>query len=221
MSTLDRPRLSAEQLLGKNSARIPSALRHEILRKPIHLLIGFVPSIAAFDMGIAVALLGTGTLLYVFAEQARQRGVTVFLISEITVLASRDRDRGHFVLSPVTLGVGAMLALMLYPLPASSIAIYALAFGDGLASLAGKVFGTIRVPGCGGKTLQGSLTCFAAVLLVTLGCTRSFVPSAAVAGAATVLEILPTGDFDNIVLPVGTGLAALVLVPYFGTVLPL
>lgn len=221
MSTLDRPRLSADQLLGQSSVRLPSALRHEILRKCIHLLVAFVPSIAAIDMRVAVALLGVGTLFYVFAEQARQRGARVFLVSDITVLASRDRDQGHFVLSPVTLGVGAMLALMLYPLPASSIAIYALAFGDGLASLAGKVFGTIRIPHCGGKTLQGSLTCFVAVFVVTLGCSHSLGLAATIAAAATVLELMPTGDFDNIVLPVGTGLAALLLSPQVGAVLPL
>ena len=142
--------------------------------------------------------------------------MAVFLISEITVLASRDRDRGHFVLSPVTLGVGAMLALTLYPLPASAIAIYALAFGDGFASLAGKVFGTTRIPFTGGKTLQGSLTCFFAVLVVNLGTMHALAPAAAIAGAATALELLPTGDFDNIVLPVGTGLVALFLMPGTG-----
>lgn len=211
MSTLDRPRLYAEQLLDKSSIVLPSAIRHEILRKCIHLLIAFVPSLASLDMNLTMAVLAFGTLFYVFAEQARNRGVSIFLVSEVTVLASRDRDRGHFILSPVTLGVGAMLALMLYPLPASGAAIYALAFGDGLASLAGKLFGSIRIPLTGGKTLQGSLTCFVAVLIATLGVTRSLAFSAVIAGAATVLELLPTKDFDNIVLPVGTGLVAALL----------
>jgi phytol kinase len=213
LSTLDRPRLYAEQLLDKSSIYLPSAIRHEILRKSIHLLIAFVPSLAALNMNLTMAILTVGTLFYVFAEQARHRGVSIFLVSEITVLASRDRDRGRFVLSPVTLGVGAMLALMLYPLPASSVAIYALAFGDGLASLAGKLFGSIRIPLSGGKTLQGSLTCFVAVLISTLGVTRSLPSAAAIAGAATLLEVMPTRDFDNIVLPVGTGLVAALLMP--------
>jgi dolichol kinase len=109
-----------------------------------------------------------------------------------------------------------MLALMLYPRSASAVAIYALAFGDGLASLAGKLFGSIRIPLSGGKTLQGSLTCFAAVLLSTVGITRSFAPAVTIAGAATLLELLPTRDFDNIVLPVGTGLVAMLILPATG-----
>jgi phytol kinase len=216
MSTMDRPHVLPEQLLDKSTAFLPSTLRREFLRKSIHLLVGFVPSLAALDLNLTVAILAAGTLLYVFAEQARQHGSAVFLISEVTELASRDRDRGRFVLSPVTLGVGALLSLMLYPQPASAVAIYALAFGDGLASLAGKLFGSIRIPLSGGKTLQGSLTCFTAVLLSTVGITRSFAPAVTIAGAATLLELLPTRDFDNIVLPVGTGLVAMLILPAAG-----
>lgn len=167
---------------------------------------------AAVDLAVTMALLGGGTLFYVLAEHARRRGVQVFLVSEITVLASREQDQGRFVLSPVTLGVGAMLALTLYPMPASAIAIYALAFGDGLASLAGSILGTIRIPLTGGKTLQGSLTCFLAVFGATLAITGDFVPAVMVGAAAAFLELLPTGDFDNMVLPVGTGFVAMLLV---------
>ncbi len=216
MSTLDGPRTTAELLAAKSNRRLSSALRHEILRKSIHLLVAFVPSLAALDFPVTMALLGAGTLFYVLAEHARGHGVQVFLVSEITVLASREQDRGRFVLSPVTLGVGAMLALTLYPMPASSIAIYALAFGDGLASLAGSLVGSIRIPLTGGKTVQGSLTCFLAVFAATLGITRRVLPAAIVAAAAAFLELLPTGDFDNMVLPVGTGFVVMLLAPMIG-----
>ena len=58
------------------------------------------------------------------------------VVSGLTVAAARPGDAG-FVLGPATLGLGAMLALLLYPLPASAIAIYALAFGDAAASVVG------------------------------------------------------------------------------------
>ena len=105
----------------------------------------------------------------------RARGCRAFpipLVSELTLIASREKDRNGFVLGPVTLGLGAMLSLLLYPLPAASLAIYALAFGDGIASLAGTIVRGPRIPLFGGKTISGSLACFVAVFVVTLGVTQ-------------------------------------------------
>jgi phytol kinase len=90
-------------------------------------------------------------------------GYSVPIVSKVTALAARRRDGDRFVLGPITLGLGALLSLLLYPNPAASIAIYALAFGDGLSSLVGKSFGSVRIPFTGGKSLEGSLTCMVAV----------------------------------------------------------
>jgi phytol kinase len=101
-----------------------------------------------------------------------------------------------------------MLALLLYPSQAATIAIYALAFGDGLASLVGRFLGGRRLPFGGGKTVAGSLACFFAVLLSShhlIGDLRLALP---IALTATLLEALPAGDFDNLLLPVGTGYIA-------------
>ena len=183
-------------------------LRAEIIRKALHLLIALVPMLASFNLQGTVALLAGGTLFYVFAEKLRIVGRPVFIISDLTVLASREHDRGRFVLGPVTLGLGAMLALLLYPSTAAAIAVYALAFGDGLASLAGKLFHTSRIPGTRGKTIAGSLACFAAVLLSCLRLTGSPSKALLLALAATALEMVPVRDFDNLILPVGTGFLA-------------
>jgi phytol kinase len=184
--------------------RIPG----ELLRKSLHLLIALVPPLASINMPFTLALVAVGTLIYAFAEAARQQGRPIFLISDITVVASRDRDTGKFVLGPVTLGLGTMLALFLYPNPASSIAIYALAFGDGLASLTGKMVGGIKVPFFGDKTLAGSLACFLSVLIVTDSLTSRPLESITIALVATVLEVVPFGNFDNLVIPFGVGLVA-------------
>jgi dolichol kinase len=149
---------------------------------------------------------------YTYAEAQRRRGFSVPVVSRLTEMAARQRDRNHFVLGPVTLGIGAMLAMLLYPDPAASIAVYALAFGDGLASFAGKLFGRIRIPGTGGKTLEGSLSCAAAVAVSSYLVYP--VPAVVVTStvAATVLEALPSGDADNLILPVGVGMAVTLLV---------
>lgn len=185
-------------------------LRGEIVRKSLHMLIAFVPGIATVTGVVpALAILGLGVLLYTGAEYARLHGHSIVLISAVTVIASRPRDRGRFVVGPVTLGIGAMLALLLYPAPAAFLAIYALAFGDGIASLVGRAFGRVQI--VRGTTLEGSLACFVAVFAVGLALTGDTATAIVVASTATVLEALPTDDMDNIILPVGVGLVATIL----------
>jgi phytol kinase len=133
------------------------------------------------------------------------------VVSRITALAARQRDGDRFVLGPVTLGLGALIALLLYPNPAASIAIYALAFGDGLSSLVGKTFGSIRLPYTGGKSLEGSLTCLAAVFISSVAITENAQRSLVIAVFATLIEAAPTKDFDNIIMPVAVGGAATLL----------
>ena len=79
------------------------------------------------------------------------------MISKITEIAARKRDENHFVLGPVTLVCGILLAALLLPLDCARVGIFALAFGDGLASLMGKLFGKITIPGAHGKTAAGSV----------------------------------------------------------------
>lgn len=185
-----------------------SEMRTELVRKSIHLLIGLVPTLASWNFGVTVASLSAGILVYAYSESMRLHGYEVAVISKITAIAARRRDSGKFVLGPVTLGIGALLALVLYPEPAASIAIYALAFGDGLSSLVGKAFGSIRIPFTGGKSVEGSLTCFLAVLCSAYAVTGDAPRSALIAGIATVTEALPSKDADNILLPTVVGLAA-------------
>ena len=191
---------------------IPVEIQTEIIRKTIHMLIAFVPLLAqTLGRLTTVGLLLAGILFYTVAELFRCQGKNMFIVSRLTRLSSRPQDEGHFVLAPVTLGMGAVLALTLYPEPAASIAVYALAFGDGLSSVIGKVFGTVRVPFSGGKSVEGSMTCFMAVFLSSFVVLQDALPALLIAAVSTVLEIFPMKDFDNLVLPTGTGLFALLL----------
>jgi dolichol kinase len=191
---------------------VTEELQGEILRKTIHVLIAFVPVTAQLlGTGVVMSLLALGVLAYSTAETLRLSGGHVLLVTRVTVLAARPRDRGRFVLGPVTLGIGAMMSLMLYPDPAATIAIYALAFGDGIASIAGKLFGRIRIPLTSGKTVEGTMACLAAVFVATYSVTGRPELSATVASAAAIIELAPTEDLDNIILPVGVGFIAMQL----------
>jgi len=180
----------------------------EIVRKSLHFLIALVPVLASVNLSATLGLLAAGTLFYAFAENSRLRGFPIPVVSELTLIASREMDRSGFVLGPVTLGLGAMLSLLLYPLPAASIAVYALAFGDGIASLAGTIMRGPRIPLFGGKTISGSLACFSAIFVATLSVTQRPAPAFVLATAGALLEAIPAGNFDNIILPVGVGFLA-------------
>ena len=183
-----------------------AGLKTEIIRKSIHFLIALSPSMAAINRPFTVLTLMIGTLGYTYMEMLRLAGVHVPLISSLTKMASRSLDMGRFVMGPVTLGLGALLALLFYPSPAASIAIYALAFGDGFASLAGKCFGRRRPSFLFGKSVEGSLACFAAVLISAYGVSRDIHIALIAAFTATAVEALPLEDFDNLALPVTVGM---------------
>jgi dolichol kinase len=182
-------------------------IKTEVIRKSIHFLIALSPLMAALNRPATVLILAAGTLGYAWMESLRLAGIRVPFVSSVTSMASRERDKGGFVMGPVTLGLGALLALLLYPSPAASIAIYALAFGDGFASLVGKFFGRIRPPVLGGKSVEGSLACFIAVLISALRVSGDFHIALVAAFTATLVEALPLEDYDNIALPVTVGMA--------------
>jgi dolichol kinase len=195
------------ELSTSPQGEVSRVLRTEILRKSIHFLIALSPSMAAISRPATVLILMIGTLGYTFMEYLRLSGIKVPVISSITSMASRSRDHGRFVMGPVTLGMGALLALLLYPSPVAAIAIYALAFGDGFASLVGKFFGRIRPAFLLGKSVEGSLACFAAVLVTAYAVCGSVQIAFIAAFTAMVVEALPLEDYDNLALPVTVGMA--------------
>jgi dolichol kinase len=190
---------------------IPDRRRSELVRKSLHFLIALAPVLAGVNRTFTLALLGAGTAAYALMELLRHRGLRIPLISDLTVFASRRRDKGRFVLGPVTLGAGAFLALFLFPPLAAAVAVFALAFGDGTASLAGKFIGRLRPSFLFGKSLEGFLACFvgtlvSAYLTVMHTGDGSLRMAIVAAGTATVTELLPFRDWDNIIIPLVVGL---------------
>ena len=182
-------------------------VKSEIIRKVIHLLIALCPLMAAINKPFTVAFLLIGTLSYTLMEYLRLSGIKVPVISSITSMVLRKRDIGHFVLGPVTLGFGALLALLLYPSTAAAIAIYALAFGDGIASLVGKLFGKLRPAFLLGKSIEGSIACFSVVLISAYAVSGRMNVALVAAFTAMIVEALPLNDYDNLAIPVTVGMA--------------
>ena len=177
----------------------------ELFRKSIHICSSFVPLFLGLAYWLVIGLLIFAVTAYSVCEILRLKGYTIPLISKITEIAARKRDENRFVLGPVTLVLGILLAALALPLDCARIGIFALAFGDGLASLAGKLFGKVTIPGAGGKTVAGSLTCFLAVFVATFCCCQNCFVSLVVALCAMFIEVLPLADFDNLLIPICIG----------------
>jgi len=183
----------------------------EVLRKSIHMLIALVPSIAAVlgRSGTALLLMG-GVLFYACAEGLRFLGFSLPVISGVTRTVSRKRERGRFALAPVTLGLGALIVISVFPRAEAAAAIYALAFGDSASTLAGKFLGKLRPAFLSGKSLEGSFACFAASALAAYSVFSDLKTALAVGFASLLVDAFPLREFDNILLPIAAGFAALI-----------
>jgi len=182
----------------------------ELLRKSIHMLIALVPSLAALNCSNTALLLMLGVLFYSCAESLRFLGFSLPLLSSVTRVVSRRREQGHFAIAPITLGLGALLAISIFPLPAASAAIYALAFGDSISTITGKFLGRLRPAFLFGKSIEGSLACFAVSTLAGYLVFFDLKTALAVGFASVLVDALPIREFDNILLPLAAGFAALV-----------
>ena len=187
------------------NARVEDLLK-ETFRKTIHLCAALVPLFARYFLALSAI-----TFFYVIFEILRLKGYQIFMISNITGFAARERDKGKFVLGPVTLSIGVISTLLIFPFKEASIGIMALALGDGLASLVGKFWGRQHLNISKDKTIAGSIACFTAVFISTIAISRSFIKSFFIAAIATGTEALPLKDFDNILIPLVCAGAALIL----------
>lgn len=174
----------------------------ELVRKSIHLCCGLVPLLLMWNRDLTLLFLSIVLLLYFVAEGLRQRGIRIPLISRLTEIAARTRDEGHFVLGPVTMAFGVIITSLAFPEKTAALGIYALAFGDGLASLVGRLFGRCHLPFAQGKTAAGSLACFGAVFIATILLTGDVPCALILACACTAIELLPLKDLDNLFIPV-------------------
>ncbi|MDR1788094.1 MAG: phosphatidate cytidylyltransferase [Treponema sp.] len=183
------------------------AHKTELVRKALHLLVAFTVPLAGWNRGVCLTLLSGGTLFYCGAETLRTRGRSIPLVSRLTRIASRSRDEGHFVLGPVTLGLGALGGILCFPPAIAAAAVYALAFGDTAASIGGSLFGVFRPRFLRGKSVEGTLASFVTVYTVVWALRFGVIPALAAALLSVVVDILPMGDYDNLALPLAIGLA--------------
>ncbi|HOJ63474.1 MAG TPA: phosphatidate cytidylyltransferase [Spirochaetota bacterium] len=191
---------------SSNILHISRTLKKEFFRKSIHMMSAFVPLLYFYFPALVLTGLLFITLVYFISEVLRSKNINLPIISKITVLASRTRDEGGFVLGPITLSIGIFLAFTMFDYRIATIAIFALSFGDGVASLFGKIIGGVKIPLTFGKTVSGSMGAFLVLFIVYLVCGINILQAFLIAFFATIVEAIPTADFDNLILPVFVGI---------------
>lgn len=199
--------LNFKRFLYKNfshSATVEDMIK-ETVRKSIHISSAFTVLLAHFFFKFTIIAVVLGIVFYTICELLRLNGYKIPAISTITKVASRKTDDGKFVMGPVTLGCGLLLSLLLFKEPVSIIAIFSLSFGDGLASLVGKIYGQRHFKIVKTKTIAGSLACFFGVFTSVLFVLKNFNQAFLIATIATLTELIPLKNFDNIVIPVIVG----------------
>lgn len=185
----------------------------EIFRKVIHLFAAFIPLLLKYFYVPVLFLLSFVLVLYIIAEILRFKGISVPIISVITQTAARKRDENKFVLGPVTLTLGIIITALLFDYQSASVGIYALAFGDGFASLVGKLFGKNILPFTQGKTAEGSLACFVAIFISSFLVTKDALSALIIALVGMFIELLPLKDLDNLFIPIILGFIMQFLFP--------
>ncbi len=196
---------------GKPKQRsLPS--KNDMLRETIHASGFFVPVLAGLIGIYPIALLiCVVSALYFLSELLRMNRENLPIISAITRNAASQAELYEFATAPLYFAIGILIALLLFPAPVSSAAIAIFALGDSTASLFGGLLSKKSLPFNKGKTLEGSIVGFFFAFLAS----SFFVsPAMALIGAAVamIIECLPLPVNDNILIPLCTGLA-LVLIP--------
>jgi phosphoserine phosphatase len=197
-------------IYGKPKQRSPPS-KNAVLREMLHASGFFVPVLAGLIGIYAVALLICVVMaLYFLSELARMSRKNLPIISAITRNAASQAELYEFAAAPLYFAIGILITLVLFPAPVNSAAIAIFALGDSTASLFGGLISKKPLPFNKGKTLEGSIAGFFFAFLAG----SVFVsPVLALIGAAVamMIESLPLPVNDNVLIPLCTGLALMLV----------
>ncbi len=187
----------------------PAAPR-EGLRRVIHLAsgsLGIIALASPIPHRTMTILLAALALLAVLLEVMRHLSPRLEQVLEtVSFGAMRTRERSGTVLGATTLALGYLATWLVFPAAAAAPAMLVTAAADPAAALAGATLARDR----GRKTEVGSAAAAIVALLVLLVTTRELLPSIAAAIFATLAERVPGPGADNLVMPLATA-GALVL----------
>jgi dolichol kinase len=204
------------------------SLRREVVRKALHASSAAVPLAYAAGLPRGVVLPVLLALVGVAAavEVARRRSARArerFLSATGVLLRAHEH---HRVSGATWLLASFALAVALYPRAVAVAAMWGVAVGDASAALVGRLaaqrraarsaalrtpaFPTSPLPAPAGKTVAGSVACFAVTLVGALTVARLGAAESAVAALAAALAERPAHPLDdNVRIVAAVGVAVL------------
>lgn len=190
-------------------------LKHEILRKSIHLtslftipmmIIGGRYRESPGERYLTAAIIGAATLIYLIIEYGRLRLNWHWIGTTIVKNTAREGEKDKLILAPIAMAIGVGFTILIYPnLPIVYSAIWAAAVGDAAAAIGGKILKNPKRVGYSHKSYMGATCCFITTFIGALICTRSILLSLVGATVATLIELLPLGTWDNTLIPLFVG----------------
>lgn len=172
------------------------------LRRIVHLSALLVPILVELTSKVLILeLLSLITIVFTLEEVLRLRGRHLPLITQFTLRMSRSEERGRFIVRPIYLAVGIILALLLFPRIISYASIAIGAVGDTVAAYVGGRYGHKHL--MRRKTLEGSIAGLIASLLSAYLLVSPLVALVGSAGA-TLMEVIDIPN-DNLTMPIAAG----------------
>ncbi|MFO1519324.1 MAG: SEC59/DGK1/VTE5 family protein [bacterium] len=174
--------------------------KKEIARKLFHLPGLLFLFAAQYHRWLSVSALLALTFFYglsCFLENRNGKG-----LPGIAALTHRLKREGKWDFGPPLLAVGIALSLILFPYRAAACGILLVCIADGAASVAGKYWGRRKLFYSPQKSYWGSFAFLSAAFFVLI----VFLPwktALPLAFAGTLLESLPFGAWDNLIIPLG------------------
>ena len=187
----------------------------EVVRKFIHIAVSNWWFILIFSFKtLSQAIIGP--IFFIIAN-----GVAVFTgLAE--VLGEKDIKRNlGLVYFPVSLLVLVLLTFTgLIPMWASTIGVFTMGYGDGLAALIGRFYGKKKI--FGQKSYIGSSVMFVVTFIVILITSMAFdvgniasftwlIRAIVISLIATLVEIFTPSGLDNLSVPIGTAIISVLL----------
>ncbi|MGD0177209.1 MAG: hypothetical protein ABSC50_10335 [Candidatus Bathyarchaeia archaeon] len=174
----------------------------ENLRKVVHLLALLVPVLAEItSKAVILIALFIITIIYALEEALRLKGHRLPIITAFTLRMSRPNETTHFMIRPLYLAVGIILALFLFPKTIAYASIGIVAVGDPVAAYVGGKFGRRHITRK--KTLEGSIAGLMASLLLASLIVSPFLAFVG-STSAMLMEVLDKPD-DNLTMPITAG----------------
>lgn len=188
----------------------------ELSRKLIHLvnlIIPFSYMVIVTDRVEMTIIMSILSIVFILVEYARMRvQIVKSIFSKLFNPMMRKHELDGKLTGATWVVIISVPIIYFFPKEIAVLSLVFMSVGDSAASIIGQAFGKTII---GSKSLEGTLGCFAACVIALL--ILDLIPlSVGLSGAivATIFEALPLKIDDNVLIPVTSG-TAMVLVSSF------